>query len=302
MRPVLELVGAGLSFGERTVWSGLDLAVAPGEFVTVLGPNGSGKTTLLRAVLGQVPLSAGRIAVMGHPPRRGSRIVGYVPQQRIVDPATPVRARDLVRLGVDGDRWGPGRHDRRFVSLQQMTRVVPEPGGKRRPRGRFPRDRLCARQAARMLGQPLFAEEFLADRFVDQKVDHHGVRGSRTVGHDDRAGYEVHVVPTDKRRKAKPTVIRCDQVVLAAGTYGTQTLLHHVNGRGGLPRISAQLGELIAKAIADKDETYNLFKPFGFKYTGGALGPLVAQAAYHSWELGDMLRHLRTQLRVKLAV
>ncbi len=113
MRPVLELVGAGLSFGERTVWSGLDLAVAPGEFVTVLGPNGSGKTTLLRAVLGQVPLSAGRIAVMGHPPRRGSRIVGYVPQLRIVDPAPPVRARDLVRLGVDGDRWGPGRHDRR---------------------------------------------------------------------------------------------------------------------------------------------------------------------------------------------
>jgi len=58
------------------------------------------------------------------------------------------------------------------------------------------------------------------------------------------AGYEVHVVPTDKRRKAKPTVIRCDRVMLAAGTYGTQTLLHRVNGHGGLPRISAQLGEL----------------------------------------------------------
>ena len=112
-RPVLELVDGGLAFGERTVWSGLDLAVAPGEFVTVLGPNGSGKTSLLRAVLGQLVLTSGRIEVMGHPPRRGSRSVGYIPQQRIVDPATPVRARDLVRLGVDGDRWGPGRHDRR---------------------------------------------------------------------------------------------------------------------------------------------------------------------------------------------
>lgn len=111
--PVLELADAGLAFGERTVWSGVDLAIEPGEFVTVLGPNGSGKTSLLRAVLGQLPLSAGRLAVLGHPPRRGSRAVGYVPQQRIVDPATPVRARDLVRLGVDGDRWGPGRHDRR---------------------------------------------------------------------------------------------------------------------------------------------------------------------------------------------
>ena len=111
--PVLELANAGLAFGERTVWSGVDLSVAPGEFVTVLGPNGSGKTSLLRVVLGQLPLREGRISVLGHPPRRGSRAVGYIPQQRIVDPATPVRARDLVRLGVDGDRWGPGHHDRR---------------------------------------------------------------------------------------------------------------------------------------------------------------------------------------------
>jgi zinc/manganese transport system ATP-binding protein len=111
--PVLELADARLGFGERTVWSGVDLAVAPGEFVTVLGPNGSGKTSLLRAVLGQLPLSGGRIAVLGKPPHRGSRSVGYVPQQRIVDPATPVRARDLVRLGVDGDRWGPGWHSPR---------------------------------------------------------------------------------------------------------------------------------------------------------------------------------------------
>ena len=112
---VLEVVDGALAFGERTVWSGLDLAVAAGEFVTVLGPNGSGKTSLLRAVLGQVTLSGGRIAVLGHPPRRGSRSVGYVPQQRIVDPATPVRARDLVRLGLDGDRWGLGSGGRRGV-------------------------------------------------------------------------------------------------------------------------------------------------------------------------------------------
>jgi cholesterol oxidase len=57
-------------------------------------------------------------------------------------------------------------------------------------------------------------------------------------------GYEVHVVPTDQRRKAKPTTIRCGRVVLAAGTYGTQTLLHRVHSRGGLPRISARLGDL----------------------------------------------------------
>ncbi len=113
MSAVLELAGASLAYGERAVWSDVDLRVDAGEFVTVLGPNGSGKTSLLRAVLGQVALTGGRIEVLGHPPQRGSRSVGYVPQQRIVDPATPVRARDLVRFGVDGDRWGPGHHDHR---------------------------------------------------------------------------------------------------------------------------------------------------------------------------------------------
>ncbi len=48
-------------------------------------------------------------------------------------------------------------------------------------------------------------------------------------------------------------------------------------------------GELIAKAIAENDESYKLFEPFGFSFTGGPLGPLVAQAVYYSWELADKL-------------
>lgn len=114
--PPLELRGAALSYGPREVWSGLDLVVERGEFLTVLGPNGSGKTSLLRVVLGQRTLTAGTVSVLGHPVRRGSRDVGYIPQQRLVDPVTPVRARDLVRLGIDGHRWGPGgRGHRRQV-------------------------------------------------------------------------------------------------------------------------------------------------------------------------------------------
>lgn len=60
----------------------------------------------------------------------------------------------------------------------------------------------------------------------------------------DGGEYEVYVAPTDKRRKARPTAIRCGHVVLAAGTYGTQTLLHRVRAGGGLPRISVRLGDL----------------------------------------------------------
>jgi zinc/manganese transport system ATP-binding protein len=109
MSAVLELRDAALGYGARELWRGLDLTVERGEFLAVLGANGSGKTSLLRVVLGLQALSAGQVLVAGKPARRGSRLIGYVPQQRALDPLTPLRARDLVRLGVDGHRWGMGR-------------------------------------------------------------------------------------------------------------------------------------------------------------------------------------------------
>jgi zinc/manganese transport system ATP-binding protein len=122
----VSLSGAELRRGPRTLWSGLDLDIAAGEFVAVLGPNGSGKTTLLQVLLGLLPLSAGTVAVQGAPPARGSSAVGYVPQQRALDPLTPLRGRDLVGLGLDGHRWGPGlsglarRRDQVHTALAQV--------------------------------------------------------------------------------------------------------------------------------------------------------------------------------------
>lgn len=98
MTAALSIQGAALSFGDRTLWSDLDLTVAPGEFVAVLGGNGSGKTSLLRAVLGLQRLDAGSIHVTGE--------AGYIPQQRLVAPGTPLRGRDLVTLGLNGTRFG----------------------------------------------------------------------------------------------------------------------------------------------------------------------------------------------------
>jgi zinc/manganese transport system ATP-binding protein len=110
--PALSLREASLAFGDRLLWSGLNLDVPAGEFLAVLGANGSGKTTFLRAVLGLQPLSAGTLRINGAPPRRGSPLIGYVPQQRRVDPLTPLRARDVIALGLEGHRWGPGRPSR----------------------------------------------------------------------------------------------------------------------------------------------------------------------------------------------
>jgi cholesterol oxidase len=61
---------------------------------------------------------------------------------------------------------------------------------------------------------------------------------------DPAGGYRVTTVPTDRRRKGARSVLRAGQVVVAAGTYGTQTLLHAMRDTGRLPRISARLGEL----------------------------------------------------------
>ncbi|HEY8590312.1 MAG TPA: metal ABC transporter ATP-binding protein [Naasia sp.] len=102
--PALELTGAGITLGGRTLWSGLDLRLVPGELVAVLGPNGAGKSSLLRAVLGQLPLTDGSVRVAGSP-KAGHRI-GYVPQQKLFERGAPLRARDLVAFGLDGDRYG----------------------------------------------------------------------------------------------------------------------------------------------------------------------------------------------------
>ncbi len=103
---VLSLRGATLAFDDRTLWRGLNLDLKAGEFLAVLGPNGTGKTSLLKAILGQQALTDGTIELLGSPVKRGSREIGYIPQQKLVDAGTPLRARDLVAFGIEGHRFG----------------------------------------------------------------------------------------------------------------------------------------------------------------------------------------------------
>lgn len=104
--PTLQVTGATVRLGGRTIWSGLDLQVGAGQFAAVLGPNGVGKSTLIKAVLGLLPLSAGRIHVLGGPPEDARRHIGYLPQRRTFDAGLRIRGIDVVRLGLDGARWG----------------------------------------------------------------------------------------------------------------------------------------------------------------------------------------------------
>lgn len=104
--PVLSLRDASLAFGDRTLWKGLNLDLQPGEFLAVLGPNGTGKTSLLKAILGQQALTSGTVELLGEQVHRGSREIGYIPQQKLIEQGTPLRARDLVSFGISGHRLG----------------------------------------------------------------------------------------------------------------------------------------------------------------------------------------------------
>lgn len=104
--PVITLKRASLKYGNRTLWQDLNLEVHPGEFLAVLGANGSGKTSLLKILLGLSALSSGQVMLDGAPAKRGSRTIGYVPQQKSLAPDLALRARDLVGLGIDGHKWG----------------------------------------------------------------------------------------------------------------------------------------------------------------------------------------------------
>ena len=99
-----DLPGGGMSLlaaqdvsvrlGGADVVQGVSLTIEPGEIVTILGPNGSGKSTLLRALLGIVPISAGRVL------RTAGLRVGYVPQRLAIDSSLPITVRRFLSLPV----------------------------------------------------------------------------------------------------------------------------------------------------------------------------------------------------------
>jgi zinc/manganese transport system ATP-binding protein len=122
---ILSVSGVSVSLSGRQILDEVSFAVGAGEFTGLIGPNGAGKTTLLRVILGLQRPTAGRVAVGGGPRSPRSQPVGYVPQKVLLDPDMPMRARDLVALGIDGNRYGlplPSRD--RGAAVREMLHAV----------------------------------------------------------------------------------------------------------------------------------------------------------------------------------
>jgi len=115
---VLALEGVTLWLSGREVLHDVAFSLRAGELTGLIGSNGAGKTTIFRVILGLQAPTAGKVLLSGHPRPRRNRLIGYVPQSIDLDRDVPLRARDLVALGLDGDRFGvplPSRARRQSV-------------------------------------------------------------------------------------------------------------------------------------------------------------------------------------------
>lgn len=122
---VFEVEGISVALGGRTVLDQVSFSLAAGEFCGLIGSNGAGKTTLLRVILGLITPSAGRVRVAGTGQSRHNPQIGYVPQKIVLEPDMPLRARDLVALGVDGHRFGiPRPSASRRAQVENMLEAV----------------------------------------------------------------------------------------------------------------------------------------------------------------------------------
>jgi zinc/manganese transport system ATP-binding protein len=139
---ILEVQGVDVRLSGRLILDRVSFEIAPGEFTGLIGSNGAGKTTLFRVILGLQSASAGNVLFGGpaqpgggpaHPGgpanrrsrARGHQLIGFVPQKFLLDPDLPLRARDLVGLGLDAHRLGVPRPSRaRRALVDEMLAAV----------------------------------------------------------------------------------------------------------------------------------------------------------------------------------
>ncbi|MGH3825825.1 MAG: metal ABC transporter ATP-binding protein [Pseudonocardiaceae bacterium] len=122
---ILAVDNVSVTLSGRQILRQVSFHIGAGELTGLIGSNGAGKTTLLRVLLGLVTPTAGEVRLAGRPRMRRNQLVGYVPQKIALEPDMPLRARDLVGLGLDGHRFGVARPSAaRTAAIEGMLDAV----------------------------------------------------------------------------------------------------------------------------------------------------------------------------------
>lgn len=100
--PVIEIENVSFAYKVEPVLQEISLTIERGEFIGLVGPNGGGKSTLLKLILGLLHANKGRIKVLGRPPKKGRKKIGYVPQYTTFKREFPITVEDTVLLGLLG--------------------------------------------------------------------------------------------------------------------------------------------------------------------------------------------------------
>ena len=108
MNPAIDIDALNFSYGSVPTLSGIDLQVAAGEFLGIVGPNAGGKSTLLKLILGLLQPQSGSISVLGRASDSASRLLGYVPQYPSFPRDFPISVEQVVQMG----RLGLDKHGR----------------------------------------------------------------------------------------------------------------------------------------------------------------------------------------------
>ena len=114
---LLSLTNVSVSRSKQQILQNVNLEIKNGEFYGLIGPNGAGKTTLLKLILGFISQDEGQIEIGTSTEARHRLTIGYVPQKIEFDRDIPLRARDLVALGMDGHKFGISLFDKKKRAL-----------------------------------------------------------------------------------------------------------------------------------------------------------------------------------------
>jgi ABC-type Mn2+/Zn2+ transport system ATPase subunit len=142
--PAVSIRGVSAGYDQKVALEDVDLDIARGSLLAIVGPNGGGKTTLLKLIAGVIRPWTGTVEVLGGAPGVEARRVAYVPQAELVDWSFPITVWNVAMMGRFaglGPFRQPGDDDRDAVAgalervgmaAEAKTQIGRLSGGQRR--------------------------------------------------------------------------------------------------------------------------------------------------------------------------